>query len=238
VSSVYLRADIEHTLGDLSLRISCALSAPWTVLFGPSGAGKTSLLRVLGGLTRPERGRVVFDGRTLVETESGIWVPPAERDIGFVTQQPALFPHMDVTGNVAFGLSGLSRRSSAERVGQMLQLFHAGHLARRRPADLSGGEKQRVALARALAPEPRLLLLDEPFNGLDADLKAGILEKLTAWLAERKIPALYVSHDVAEAFETAADVMVIEGGQIQAHGPAAVVLATRREQLLRQLGAT
>ena len=237
MSSVYLQADIEHTLGDLSLRISCALSAPWTVLFGPSGAGKTSLLRVLGGLTRPERGRVVFDGRTLVETESGIWVPPAERDIGFVTQQPALFPHMDVTGNVAFGLSGLSRRSSAERVGQMLQLFHAGHLARRRPADLSGGEKQRVALARALAPEPRLLLLDEPFNGLDADLKASILEKLTAWLAERSIPALYVSHDVAEAFETAADVMVIEGGQIQAHGPAAVVLAARREQLLRQLGA-
>jgi ABC-type sulfate/molybdate transport systems ATPase subunit len=238
VSSVYLRADIEHILGDLSLRISCALSAPWTVLFGPSGAGKTSLLRVLGGLTRPERGRVVFDGKMLVETENGVWVPPAERGIGFVTQQPALFPHMDVTGNVAFGLSGLDRRSSADHVGQMLQLFHAGHLARRRPADLSGGEKQRVALARALAPEPRLLLLDEPFNGLDADLKAGILEKLTAWLAERNIPALYVSHDVAEAFETAADVMVIEGGQIQAHGPAQVVLAARREQLLRQLGAS
>jgi molybdate transport system ATP-binding protein len=237
VSSVYLRADIEHTLGDLSLRISCALSAPWTVLFGPSGAGKTSLLRVLGGLTKPERGQVVFGGRTLVETENGVWVPPAERGIGFVTQQPALFPHMDVTCNVAFGLSNLGRSSSAERVEQMLQLFHAGHLARRRPADLSGGEKQRVALARALAPEPRLLLLDEPFNGLDADLKAGILERLTAWLEERKIPALYVSHDVAEAFQTAADVMVIEGGQIQAHGPAPVVLAARREQLLRQLGA-
>jgi molybdate transport system ATP-binding protein len=238
VSSVYLQAGIEHTLGDLSLRISCALSAPWTVLFGPSGAGKTSLLRVLGGLTRPERGRVILDGRTLVETESGVWVPPAERGIGFVTQQPALFPHMDVTSNVAFGLSGLSRRSRGERVEQMLQLFHAGHLARRRPADLSGGEKQRVALARALAREPRLLLLDEPFNGLDADLKAGILEQLTAWLAERNIPAIYVSHDVAEAFQTAAEVMVIESGQIQAHGPAQAVLAARREQLLRQLGAS
>jgi molybdate transport system ATP-binding protein len=234
VSSAYLQADIEHTLGDLSLRISCALSSPWTVLFGPSGAGKTSMLRILGGLTRPERGRVVLAGRTLVETESGVWVPPAERGIGFVTQRPALFPHMDVTGNVAFGLN---RRSSAERVGQMLHLFQASHLAKRRPADLSGGEKQRVALARALAPEPRLLLLDEPFNGLDADLKASILKQLTAWLAERKIPALYVSHDVAEVFQTAADVMVIESGQIQAHGPAAVVLAARREQLLRQLGA-
>ena len=121
MSSDYLQVDIEHTLGDLSLRISCALSAPWTVLFGPSGAGKTSLLRVLGGLTRPERGRVVFTDRTLVETESGVWVPPAQRGIGFVTQRPTLFPHMDVTANVAFGLSGLSRRSSGERVGQMLR---------------------------------------------------------------------------------------------------------------------
>jgi ABC-type sulfate/molybdate transport systems ATPase subunit len=119
----------------------------------------------------------------------------------------------------------------------MLQLFQASHLAKRRPADLSGGEKQRVALARALAPEPRLLLLDEPFNGLDADLKASILKQLTAWLAERNIPTLYVSHDVAEVLQTAADVMVIESGQIQAHGPAEVVLAARREQLLRQLGA-
>jgi molybdate transport system ATP-binding protein len=208
------------------------------VLFGPSGAGKTSMLRILGGLTRPERGRVVLDGRILVETEGRVWVPPAERGIGFVAQQPALFPHMDVTGNVAFGLSRLGRRSSRERVGEMLQLFQAGHLARRRPADLSGGEKQRVALARALAPGPRLLLLDEPFTGLDADLKVSILEPLTAWLAERKIPALYVSHDVGEAFQTAADVMVIERGKIQAHGPAPVVLAARRQQLLRQLGAS
>jgi molybdate transport system ATP-binding protein len=236
VSSVYLQAEIDHTFGELPLRVSCGLSAPWTVLFGRSGAGKTSMLRVLGGLVRPDRGRVVLNGRRLLETESGIWIPPAERAIGFVTQRPALFPNMDVTGNVSFGLSRLSRRSSAARVDQMLQLFQAGHLAKRRPADLSGGEKQRVALARALAPEPRLLLLDEPFTGLDADLKASILESLTAWLAERKIPALYVSHDVAEVFQTAAEVIVIENGQIQAQGPAQPVLASQRQQLLDQLG--
>jgi ABC-type sulfate/molybdate transport systems ATPase subunit len=234
--SEYLQVTIEHTLGALSLRIACALSAPWTVLFGPSGAGKTSMLRVLGGLTRPERGRVILQGRTLLETASGVWVPPAERGIGFVTQQPVLFPHMNVTENVAFSLSGLSRRSTGERVAQMLELFRAGHLAKRLPADLSGGEKQRVALARALAPEPRMLLLDEPFTGLDADLKVSILEQLSAWLTERAVPALYVSHDVAEAFQTVTDVMVIDRGQIQAHGPAQVVLAARREQLLRQLG--
>jgi molybdate transport system ATP-binding protein len=231
----YLQVAIEQTLGDLSLRISCALSTPWTVLFGPSGAGKTSLLRVLGGLSKPDRGRVALHGRILVETASKTWVPPAERGIGFVTQRPTLFPHMDVTANVSFGLSGISRRSTAERVAEMLTLFHAGHLAKRDPAELSGGEKQRVALARALAREPRMLLLDEPFNGLDADLKSSILLQLTAWLAERKVPALYVSHDIAEAFSTAADVVVIDGGQIKAHGPAKVVLAAQREQLLRQL---
>jgi molybdate transport system ATP-binding protein len=233
--SEYLQIDVEHALGNLSLRVSSVLSAPWTVLFGPSGAGKTSLLRILGGLVQPDRGRVIFQGRTLVETDHGVWVPPAKREIGFVTQRPTLFPNMDVTANVAFGLFGLDRLARDQRVAQMLQLFHADQLASRMPGDLSGGEKQRVALARALAPEPRLLLLDEPFTGLDADLKAAIMENLTAWLAEREVPALYVSHDVAEAFQTAADVMVMDRGRIQAHGPAHVVLAGRREQLLRQL---
>ncbi len=236
MSSEYLRVAVEHSLGELKLQVRCALAAPWTVLFGPSGAGKTSLLRVLGGLARPEHGQVTLHQRTLVDIETGTWIPPAERAIGYVTQRPTLFPHMDVTTNVAFGLSGLTPRATAERVAQMLALFQAGHLARRAPRDLSGGEKQRVALARALAPEPRMLLLDEPFTGLDADLKNSILERLIAYLGERNVPALYVSHDVAEAFQTGADVMVMDGGRIQAHGPAKIVLASRREQLLRQLG--
>lgn len=236
--SEYLRIDVEHTLGELRLRVDCALSAPWTVLFGPSGAGKTSLLRVLGGLTRPNRGRVVLHGRTLADSSHGAWVSPAQREIGFVTQRPTLFPNLNVSANVAFGLRGLSRPSSEARVMRMLELFQASQLARRMPADLSGGERQRVALARALAPQPRLLLLDEPFTALDAGLKGLVLEQLTHWLEEYKVPALYVSHDVAEAFQTSADVMVIERGQIKAQGPPETVLAPQREQLLRQLDSS
>jgi ABC-type sulfate/molybdate transport systems ATPase subunit len=197
------------------------------VLFGPSGSGKTTLLRAISGLTRPDRGQIVLHGRALRDTL------PAKRGIGFVTQRPALFPHMNVTGNVAFAIG----HAPSGRVAEMLELFQAGHLAERLPRDLSGGEKQRVALARALAPEPRLVLLDEPFTGLDADLKAQILIRLTSWLTERSIPALYISHDVAEAFQTASEVVVMDHGRIQAQGPAEVVLATRRTQLLRQLGA-
>jgi ABC-type molybdate transport system ATPase subunit len=114
-------------------------------------------------------------------------------------------------------------------------LFEAGHLAKRMPGELSGGEQQRVALARALAPEPRMLLLDEPFTGLDAELKAEIWPRLTAWLSARQVPALYVSHDIAEIFETGADVLVMDRGQIQAHGAAQMVLGREREELLRRL---
>jgi molybdate transport system ATP-binding protein len=233
--SAFLQIDIEHTLGELSLRVAGSLSAPWTVVFGPSGAGKTSLLRVLAGLTRPQNGRVSLHGQTLVDTAARVWVPAARRGIGFVTQRPALFAHMDVTENVAFALTGMSRGERDERVAEMLALFHAGSLARRMPAALSGGEKQRVALARALAPRPRLLLLDEPFTGLDGPLKASILSSLQAWLASRGMAALYVSHDVAEAFQTGAEVWTIDQGRITAVGPAAVVLAAQRQALLQQL---
>jgi molybdate transport system ATP-binding protein len=232
----YMHIDIEQRLGDFSLSVSCALQARWTVLFGPSGAGKTSLLRVLSGLAKPKRGRIILEGRTLVDLEHGIWVPAGKRRIGFVTQRPSLFPHMDAAANVGFGLHELSKRARAQRIEEMLHLFAAEPFAGRRPAELSGGERQRVALARALAPEPRMLLLDEPFAGLDASLKESIFGNLAYWLRQRNISALYVSHDVAEVFQTGGDVIALRAGKIEAQGSAPEVLAGERERLLRQLG--
>lgn len=234
----FLTTRLESRLGSFSLNANFSLWAPWTVLFGPSGAGKTSVLRLLAGLLRPDRGSVSFRDRTLVDTAQGVFVPPGLRSIGFVTQQPALFQHMDVAENVAFGLRKLPLVERHRRIEAMLHLLHADSLANRRPAQLSGGEQQRVALARALAPEPGMVLLDEPFSALDAMSKERILPRLAGWLQERKIPAFYVSHDLAEAFQTAAEVIVMREGQVVAQGPADEVLVEERTSLLRHLRAS
>lgn len=249
----YLEAYVEQRLGALTLDLNLKLAAPWTVLFGPSGAGKTSLLRFLAGLTPPDEpmlspgrfrrgrragirsGKILFRGQVLMDGERGIWLAPANRRIGFVTQRPALFPHMDAAGNVGFGLTELSSGARRRRVGEMLHLFSAEALAARKPAALSGGERQRVALARALALEPELLLLDEPFTGLDGELKDSILGNLMRWLDQRGIPALYVSHDVVEVFQTSAEVIVLRHGKVEAQGRPENVLARERQRLLDHL---
>jgi molybdate transport system ATP-binding protein len=231
----FLTVRLHSRLGKFSLNAEFGLSAPWTVLFGPSGVGKTSVMRMLAGLIRPDEGLVKLGGRILLETRNGIFVPPGSRGIGFVTQRPALFQHMNVTENVGFGLNSVSFGERKERVEAILELLEVAPLASRKPADLSGGEQQRIALARTLAPEPWMVLLDEPFSALDASLKERILPKLASWLNERKIPAFYVSHDLAEAYQTAADVIVMQDGSVAAHGSARDVLADERDRLIRQL---
>ena len=228
-----LEADVALRRGELRLEARFQLDTGWTVLFGPSGAGKTTLLRILSGLLAPDHGRIALGDRILTDTAARISVPPGLRRIGFVTQQPALFPHLTGRANIAFGLHGLERDAYEQRVAEMLELFDATSFADRRPAGLSGGEQQRIALARALAPRPELLLLDEPFAAMDLATKSAIVEKLHA----SGVAVLYVSHALADAWQTNADAIVLEHGRITSTGAAREVLAPYRERLLEQLGA-
>jgi len=226
--------------GSFHLQVECKLASPWTVVFGPSGAGKTTLLRLLAGLDRaqidaPFAGRVVFDSETLADTARGIWREPGRRQIGLVTQHPALFPHLTAAQNVAYGLRGLDRVSRAARVNEMLELAGAAELAARRPQNLSGGQAQRIALARALATSPRLLLLDEPFSALDGAASDALLERLQAWLRERNVQAVLATHDVSDALAIEAEVLLLREGRLAAQGPAAEVLAVERQRLLGRL---
>lgn len=226
-----LEATIEFRRGTLLLSARFTLTSRWTVLFGASGAGKTTLLRILAGLTHPAAGSIRLGESQLLETARGISLPPGSRRMGFVLQQTALFPHLTARENIAFGLHAWTRPARDARVDELLQAFEIAPLATRKPRQLSGGERQRIALAQALAPRPELLLLDEPFNALDASTRAFVIEKLRAM----NVPVLYVSHTVADAWEINADAILLEAGRIAAQGPTRVVLAAQREQLLAQL---
>ena len=185
-------------------------------LLGPSGCGKTTLLRIVAGLEVPDRGRVEVDGRTLVD--AGVWVPPERRGIGLVFQEFALFPHLTVEQNVAYGLHHLPRAERRARTGDMLSLVELAGLEGRYPHQLSGGQQQRVALARALAPAPKLLLLDEPFSNLDTPLKATVRAQLAELLRQAGVPALLVVHDVEDVMALADRVAVLREGRIVREG--------------------
>jgi ABC-type molybdate transport system ATPase subunit len=223
--------NIQHRLGRFSLDVEFSPQNQWTVIFGPSGAGKSTLLRIVAGLIQPDSGRIQLGGRTLLDTVNRIYVPVGRRSIGLVTQQPALFPHLTVRDNVAFGIRHLDRDRRRDRIIEMLRLFGAEPLADQPANHLSGGERKRVALARALAPAPDFLLLDEPLAGLDDDSARDILSSLLSL----RVRLLYVSHDLAEIWRMPADVILLDSGRVAAVGPLQQVLATHRAQLLRHL---
>lgn len=229
----FLEATIEFHRNSFSLSTGFALASRWTVLFGTSGAGKTTLLRIIAGLTQPKTGSIRLGESQLLETRRDISLPPGRRGVGFVLQQAALFPHLSVRDNIAFGLHGWTRAARDARLEELLQLFEMEPLAARMPSQLSGGERQRVALAQTLAPRPKLLLLDEPFNALDSAARTLVIERLRAI----DVPVLYVSHSVADAWEINADALLLEFGRIAAQGPTRTVLAQQRKQLLSQLQA-
>jgi iron(III) transport system ATP-binding protein len=180
-------------------------------LLGPSGCGKTTLLRLIAGFEIPDRGTVAVGGKTV--SGSGVFVPPEKRRVGVVFQDYALFTHLDVTANIAYGLPRSRNRS--ERVREMLSLVNLEGFEHRMPHELSGGEQQRVALARALAPGPAVLLLDEPFSNLDADLRARIRVDVKDILVKAETTAIFVTHDQEEAFFMGDRVGVMNAGQLE-----------------------
>lgn len=191
-----------------------------TVLFGPSGSGKSTVLRAISGLARPGAGTIVADGEAWFDAARGVHWPPQRRRVGVLLQEPTLFPHLSVAGNVGYGVSGLPREERRRRVGDLLSLFGLEGLGGRRPDELSGGQRQRAALARTVAPRPRLLLLDEPLSSLDGPAREELREELKRLLRRVGTPAVLVTHDRTEALALGDRLTVIDGGRVLQQGAA------------------
>jgi molybdenum ABC transporter ATP-binding protein len=212
-----LELDIGLPLRSFRLELTLALGRETFALVGPSGAGKTTVLRAVAGLVRPESGRIVLDGDVLFDAESGVALPPEDRRVGFVFQDYALFPHMSVEQNVAYG--------SRNGTGELLERFGIAHLARARPRELSGGERQRVGLARALARDPGVLLLDEPLSALDPHTRAALRLELKELLDELDLPVLLVTHDFHDAAVLANRVAALSDGHVRQIGTPSELVA-------------
>jgi molybdate transport system ATP-binding protein len=208
-----------------------------TILFGASGAGKSTLLDCVAGLARPDEGRIAAGGDVLFDSERGINVPAPKRRTAYVFQTLALFPHLSAEENVAYGLIDLREEERREQVQAILKAFRVEKLRRQKPAEISGGEKQRIALARSLVTEPRVLLLDEPLTGLDAELKAAIVDDLRAWNAAKGVPILYVTHSREEVDALGERVIALDNGRVVSAGaPMDVLDAPRRKKLAQAAG--
>jgi len=213
-----LEVQIEKKLPDFTLDVSFrASSAPLGIL-GPSGAGKTMLLRCIAGLERPDRGRIALNDRLLFGSAEHIRIPTRQRHIGMLFQNYALFPHRTVAENIAFGLRGLPGGERADRVAALVERTHLGGLEQRYPRELSGGEQQRAALARALATEPEALLLDEPLSALDTHLRSQVEAQMQETFAAYQRPTLLVTHNIEEAYRLGEELLVLSRGRVAAFG--------------------
>lgn len=213
-----LTVDVEKKLGAFKLAVRFEAASGATALFGPSGAGKTSVVNMIAGLLAPDRGAITLNGTTLFDAAAGINVPPHRRHIGYVFQEGRLFPHLSVRQNVDYGRRMSGHRRDAEQFTRIVKLLDIGHLLDRRPRLLSGGERQRVAIGRALLMRPRLLLLDEPLASLDSGHKREILPYLIRLRDEGSVPMVYVSHTAPEVHQIATTVVRIEAGRVTASG--------------------
>jgi len=210
---------ISHGFDGLMLEVEARLEGGLTAVFGPSGAGKTTVLNIVAGLIRPDRGRVAVNGNVLVDTATGTFLPPARRKVAVVFQEARLFPHLSVEKNLLYGAA------SRDGLADMVDLLGLGALMTRAPGTLSGGEAQRVALGRALLSDPDLLLMDEPLSALDRPRKAELLPYFERLRDQHRLPILYVSHDVDEVARLADQVILLDKGRVATIGPVAQVFA-------------
>ncbi len=202
---------LSHTF---SLEVEFSLPPGFTVILGPSGAGKTTLLNCIAGLLSPERGCVALNQRDLYNSAANIDLPVEQRHIGYVFQTLALFPHYTAEQNIQYGINQKPETERMRCTQSILHAFRIAHTARRRPAEISGGERQRVALARTLVTEPELLLLDEPLSALDRSTKTAILDDLRVWNQTRNIPVIYVTHSPADTAALGAQVLFMKNGRM------------------------
>lgn len=241
-----LTVSLRHRQGAHTLDVDFVTHASWTLLFGPSGSGKSTVLRAIAGFLTPHQGSVLFGNpaHVLLNTAKRVHPPPHLRPVRSAPQTPRLIPHRRVLANLRYGLgSGVLPSTQDEIVDRALDLFRLRQLVHHLPGQLSGGELQRVSVARAVlsaitfpGPGPALLLLDEPFSGLDTALRDDLAVQLRTWLRSASTPVLSVSHDVAEAFLLEAEVLRMNAGHIVDQGHARTVLAEERQRLLHHLG--
>ena len=219
-----LEVDVDHARENFRLSARFSAAPGLTALFGRSGSGKTTLVDIMGGLIRPDRGKVSIDRQVLVDTERGLFVPKHRRRIGYVFQESRLFPHLSVRSNLLYGRWFAGDGGAAADLASVVDLLGIGHLLQRRPESLSGGEKQRVAIGRAQLAHPRLVLMDEPLASLDEARRAEILPYIERLRDEAGVPILYVSHSVAEVARLATTVVILTEGRVTAVGPVADIL--------------
>jgi len=226
-----LRIDVEKRLGDFHLKAAFATGAGVTALFGPSGSGKTTIVNLIAGLERPDRGRIALDDTVLFDSAKHIDIRAYRRHIGYVFQEGRLFPHISVRHNLHYGrwMNGLPFDPAEQ--DHVVQLLNIAHLLDRRPGKLSGGERQRVAIGRALLMRPLLLLLDEPLASLDRARKLEILPYFARLRDEAKVPMIYVSHQAGEIVRIASHVVRIEDGRVLSTGGLELLDQERREMV-------
>jgi len=229
-----LSVTLRHSFSGFDLDVSFQAPAGVTVLFGGSGSGKTTIINAVAGLLRPQSGRVSIDDWELFDIEQGRWLPPHRRRLGYVFQEGRLFPHLTVSQNLAYGRWFAPRNAKRENSSRIVEMLGIGHILKRYPATLSGGEKQRVAIGRALLADPKLILADEPLAALDETRKAEILPYFERLRDEVSVPILYVSHAASEVARLATTVVAIQDGRVSGHGPAAEILG---DPMITPLGA-